>query len=672
MSQTSPAGPLVRSDVPALSQPFELAGKRLKNRIVHASMSTMMARDSMVTDMQIRYYETRAKGGAGMIVTEPHGLADEHFQRTAHKTRAFNDDNLDGLKRWAEAVESHDCRILAQLHHPGRARHHSGRHPHSVAPSALPCDLSWTMGRVLSVDEIRRFVDGVGKSAARLKRCGWSGLELSCGHGHLIHQFMSPWSNIRTDEYGGDWDRRLRFVRELVASVRSQCGLDFIIGLKLPGDDGIPGSIGPDEAALVAALLARDREFDYVCFAMGSHARSLEMHLPDRFGPRLPFRELTARLRAAIPGVPLIALGRITDPAEAEAIVAGGEAEFVGLGRPLVADPAWMIKAERGRTHDIRYCVSCNTCWDTIITDHKPIACVNNPRIGQADEADFWPAPAQAKRRVVVVGAGIAGLEAAWVAAARGHEVTVFGRSSEVGGKARLRTLLPGGETVSSIYDYQMAAALRAGARFELGVEADLDSVLSLRPDAVVLACGSTMVRPHWLAASLAEDGVVPDLREAMAILLPLRSRQRGTAVIYDMDHTEGTYASAEHLSALFDRVVLVTPRNSIADLTSLVLRQGIERRFAERFIETVMLSEIRLGEGFEAGRIECVNVYNGRVTLVDDVVFLAYSTPRAVDNSLAEPLRRAGVAVHLVGDCLSPREYLAATAEGHAAGNAV
>src|SRR5690606_12820788 len=141
---------------------------------------------------------------------------------------------------------------------------------------------------------------------------------------------------------------------------------------------------------------------------------TLDMHVPDRHGPRMPYRELIRGLRAAVPGIPLISLGRITDPAEAEGLLAAGEAELIGLGRPLLADPAWPIKAAAGRTNDIRYCISCNACWDTIITRAAPLACVNNPRVAEPDEVDWWPAPAASRKRVVVVGSGPAGLEAAW------------------------------------------------------------------------------------------------------------------------------------------------------------------------------------------------------------------------------------------------------------------
>jgi len=636
-------------------------------------MSTRMVRRGMVTDEVIRYYANRAKGGAAMIVTEPFGMADEPTQHSGFKTRTWNDDNVEGLKRWADAVEGHDCRLLAQIQHSGRARHDAGRHRGAVGPSVLPCDLSWTMPREMTRDEIRLFIDGVAQSSRRLLRCGFSGVEISAGHGHLFHQFLSPRSNIRIDEYGGDWQGRTRFVAELLTAIRASCGRGFILGLKLPGDDGLPGGIGPAEAAIVAGMLTRSGEADYICFAQGAHASTLEMHVPDRHGPRLPYRKLIAGLRAAVPGVPLVALGRIADPAEAEAILSSGEADLVGIGRALVADPAWLVKAESGRAHDIRYCLSCNTCWDTIVTHQAVIACVNNPRVGKDDEVDWWPAKAPGRRRIVVVGSGIAGLEAAWVAAARGHDVRLFASSAQAGGKARLRSHLPGGEELSSIYDYQLAAAQRAGVRFEFGVDASLGDVLSTSPDAVILAAGARMIRPDWVPADAGEAGLIPDLRDAVAGVLRNRAGkpQPGTAMIFDMDHTEGTYAAAEFFHGQFERVLLVTPRNSLADLCSLVSRQGIERRFSQKGIEVLFLSEPRWSAEVEDGRLACANIHSGRTQWVEDVALITYSTPRASANGLAPGLRGEGIPVTLVGDCRSPGEMLAATAEGHAAGNA-
>jgi 2,4-dienoyl-CoA reductase-like NADH-dependent reductase (Old Yellow Enzyme family) len=652
----------------SLMSPCTLAGKRLRNRLVHASMSTHMAEGAAVTERLVRYYANRAKGGAALIVTEPLSMA--RHQDLPNRVRAWNEDQIAGLERWVKQVEAHDCRLVAQIFERGRGRNVPGRNPDAIGASALPDDLSGTVPRALSIGELERLIEEFAASSARLQRCGFSGVELSASHGHLFHQFFSARANIRTDRYGGDLPGRTRLVAQLVEAIRAQCGKEFIIGLKLPGDDGMPGSVGPQEAAAIASELTRPGNVDYVCFAQGSHGRSLERHVPDAYSPHLPYLALIRQLRRAIPGIPVAALGRITDPAEADAIVKRGDAELVALGRALVTDPAWLLKADAGRAHEIRHCVGCNTCWDRITAQRLPIGCDNNPLVAEPDEVDWRPRRARRQKRVVVVGAGLAGMEAAWVAAARGHGVTVFSRSAQAGGKARLRAQLPGGADLASVFDYQLAAAQRAGLQIEHGVAATLADILALKPDCVVLAAGANMIAPSWLAPEFAP--LVPDLRAAIADVLRLRGRQPGTAVLYDMDHTEGTYAAAELLHERFERVVLVTPRDSIAQSAPLVTRQGILRRLSEKRVDMAVLTELRLDDGFEDARVQCLNVYNGDVRVIDNVAFLSWSTPRAPESGLAGPLRDAGIEVRLIGDCRSARGVLEATSEGHAAGNTI
>ena len=655
-------------DYARLFSPIEIGGKRLRNRIVHAAILTRLAVQGAVSERLIEHTLARARGGAAMIVTEPLGTSHRHNE--AIRVACWNDDGVEGLKRWADAIEGADCRLVGQIQDSGRGRRTPGRNFNAIGASSLPDDLSWTVPYALATDEVEAMIAEIAQSSRRLKQCGFSGVEISAGHGHLFHQFLSPWSNNREDKYGGDFDGRLRIVAELIDAIVALCGNDFMLGLKLPGDDGIAGSIGPDLSGRIAAQLTASGKASYVAFAQGTHNRTLEMHAPDSHYPAMAYMPLYRQLRPSVTGIPLMALGRITDPAEADGIVARGEADLIGLGRPLLTDAGWVNKAASGRARDIRYCVSGNKCWKNN-TENGFLACENNPLLAEGMELKP-PARATVPKTVVVVGAGIAGLEAALAAAERGHQVTVIGRSSQVGGSTRLQAQLPGSEQMSSIYDYQFMAAGRASVRFELGVDASAADVIAMRPDIVLLATGSRMIWPRCLPQDLQASGLILDLRKAMVDVIGRKSRQSGTAVIFDMDATEGTYAAAELLQQRFERAILLTPRDSIAQETSVLARQSILRRFHTSGMSYVVLSEPRWTDDFEQGRLTYQNVYSGKRDSIDNVAFFAYSTPRAPNVELAAPLREAGLDVRLIGDCRVARDALAATSDGYSAGRSL
>ncbi len=654
---------------PHLFSPLKLGPFTLKNRIVHAAMSTRYVENGEVPDDIITYHENRAKGGAAISVTEPMNL--HRRQTNPKRVTVYRRENADGLRRWAEALARHGSLLVAQIQDSGRGRHEVGRNAAAIGASPLPDDISWTIPHELSTSDVEILIDDWAKSSRILKECGFAGVEISAGHGHIFHQFFSSWSNRRTDKFGGDLAGRCRFVTDLIAAVRAATGRDFLIGIKLPGEDGVPNSIGMPEAAAITAMIAATKNIDFLTYCWGSHADSLYQHLPDMHGVRAPYVEKIRQLANHAPGVPVGALGLITDPNEGERFVREGLSDLVMLGRPMVTDPAWGQKAFEGRERQIRYCVSCNTCWHIII-DGGRIQCDNNPRVGTKNEADWWPKPAAKKKKVVVVGSGVAGLEAAWIAAGRGHDVTVLARSGEVGGKTRLHAALPGGENLSSIYDFQFQTAQRFGVKFEFGLDATAADVLALKPDDVVLATGSDMTVPSWVPAEYAEAGFVLDVRSVAREFLRRQQHQDGTAVVYDHDHTAMTYATAELLRKRFDNVIILTPRERIASDEALVNRQSIYDRLPRLGIKIMTNIEPRPLDRLEEAEVVIQNTKSGEMSTLTDVALLTYSTSRRPNDVLERPLRAAGLRVHLVGDCYAPRFVVNATAEGHRVGNLI
>lgn len=650
---------------PHLFSPTQIGTHRLRNRIVHASMSTHYAEGGRVTPRLIDYYVSRARGGASMLVTEP--MAMLSWQTLPTRPAVLSGINTGELARWADAVGAQGGLMLGQIQDNGRGFRSGFRNPSAMGPSALPDDLSWTVPHALLPDEIERMIGELVFSARALQAEGFAGVEISAGHGHIFHQFLAARSNHRDDAYGGDIVRRAKLLVDLIAAIRQSCGTGFIIGVKLPAEDGMEDGIGLAEAARITELVHATGAIDYLTFCWGAHGDTLYEHLPDLHGPRMPYVDRIAELGRSAPGVPLGALGLITDPNEGERIVRDGLADLVMLGRPLVTDPAWGIKAEQGREAQIRYCVSCNTCWH-MINIGRGLLCDNNPRVGAPDEADWKPAPAPVRKRVVIVGGGIAGMEAAWVSAARGHEVTLFSASDEAGGKTRLHALLPGGENLSSIYDYQRLAAERAGATLHWGRRATLEDILALEPDHVVLATGSTPRWPDYLPAEYRGEGFFPDLREAVADLTRIAGRQRGTAVIHDADHGAFTYAAAELLHERFERVVLLTERERLASDEAMVTRQGVYARLCRKGIEFVTSVRPLATSRFEEGEVAYANVYSGREAVIGDVALFTYATSRLPDDELAAPLREAGIDVCAIGDARAPRTVLTATSEGYRA----
>lgn len=642
---------------PRLFSPLQLGRRTLRNRIALPATLTNFGAGHRVTERWINFLAERAKGGAGLIISEVIAVDPAALAHGAIVT-GYEAENEDGFKRTAAAVEGAGACLVAQLWHPGRQQLWSPvRSPKGI--SDQPDAYSWTVPHVMTTDELRQVIDEYVSVAQRLKRCGFGGVELHGAHGYLITQILSPWSNLRTDQYGGSLENRVRFVEEVSDAIRATCGADFVIGLKMPGDEGVAGGIDPDEAARITAALAAHGTLDYFGYSQGNFTNSLENHVPDMHFRRAHFLDIHRKVRPAAAGKPVMAIGRIAMPADAEAALADGAGDLVGITRALIADADWPNKAREGRVQDIRPSSYDNFAWGEIHVG-KPLAEIHNPQLAQTGESSWRPNGATTKKRVVVVGAGPAGMQAARIAAQRGHEVTLFGASRELGGKLRWEAELPGHAEYAHVLSWMERQLLDAGAKLALGKTATPDDILALKPDSVIVATGAHPRAPE----SVAGGESVRDWTGHQA-----QGRSHSTAVLFDMDHSAATYAVADALAARYAKLVLLTPRTQIARNVNYCSAIGVHRRLYEADAEIIFAAE---PVGWRDGVLTWRNVFSGRTRDIPGVALFLWSTPRVADDALAEPLRRAGVDIRLVGDCMAPRNLLCAIHEGEAAAMAI
>jgi 2,4-dienoyl-CoA reductase-like NADH-dependent reductase (Old Yellow Enzyme family)/thioredoxin reductase len=643
-------GPLDLSEnayFPHLFSPLRVGRRTLRNRIALSATTTNYGERNRVTDRWIDFLAERAKGGAGAVITEIIAV-DPAALCQASIVTGYEAENEDGFKRTAEAVEGAGACLIAQLWHPGRQQLWSPvASPKGI--SDQPDAYSWTVPHVMSTAELQQVANEYVAVANRFRRCGFGGVELHGAHGYLITQILSPWSNRRADGYGGSLENRIRFVREVADD-------DFVIGLKMPGDEGVTGGIDPDEAARITAALARPRLLDYFAYSQGNFTLSLENHAPDMHFRRGHFLDIHKKMRLASAGVPVMAIGRIATPAEAEAAIADGVGDLVGMTRALIADADWPAKAREGDVEDIRPSSFDNFAWGEIHVG-KPLAEPHNPQLGRNGESAWRPSGASTRRRIAVVGAGPAGLQAARVVGERGHDVTLFGVSSQVGGKLRWEAGLPGRAEHFPVIAWMERRARGAGVKTELGRAATVGDILAIKPDSVVVATGAHQRRPNDFIGG----GVSARDWKASSN----SGRVEATAVLFDMDHSAATYAVADALARDYRRLVLLTPRQQIARNVNYCSAIGIHRRLYEANAEIVLSAE---PVSFRGGRLTWRNVFTGRTQDLDDVGVFVWSTPRVADDAVANQLHDMGIDTRLIGDCMAPRNLLCAIHEGEAA----
>lgn len=475
------------SAFPRLFSTGRIGRLELRNRILMAPMEKNLALPTgAVTRRYVDYCEARAAGGAALILLESmyvHPAGKNHrYQLGLH-----DDGLVPGYRRLVEACHRHGALVGAELQLAGRETSSAITGTQPVAPSPVPCTAitGGEVPRALAVEEIGALVRTFAEGARRAVAAGFDVVEIHGAHGYLVGQFLSPYANRRDDEYGGDFDRRLRFPVEVIAAVREAVGPAVPILYRLSADEHVPGGLALPDLCRIAPRL-EEAGIDLLDVSAGIYESAPWIVQPMEM-PQACLAPLARELRRAV-GIPVSVAGRISDASVAERVLADGDADFVTLGRALHADPEMPLKSREGRADEVCPCVACLTCSD-LLGRNEPVLCLANTRTGR--ERSYAVRPAGRPEHIVVVGAGPGGLEAARVLALRGHAVTVLERAVEPGGQLLLARLVPGRADLAALPAYLAGAAARAGAEIRCGVEATAQVVLAERPDTVVLATGA-------------------------------------------------------------------------------------------------------------------------------------------------------------------------------------
>lgn len=481
---------------PILSSPIRIGSVDIRNRIISSGYDTVMVNDGHVTDELVAYHEARAAGGVGLIVLQVAGVH-ESARYTSHVLMATDDSCIPGYARLVDAIHSHGTAVFGQIFHPGREITESsdGTTPVALAPSAVPSERFGVIPRAMTNAEVEDVLDGYAAAAARLQRAGVDGVEVVSSHAYLPAQFLNPLTNLRTDDYGGSFDSRLLFLREVIHRVRAATEPGFVVGVRISGDERTHDGLSQSLVIDVCRSLGHEALVDYVSVCAGSSSSlSGALHIA---APMSEAAAYVAPLAAAIKGVmgvPVMVAGRINQPQEAELVLERGQADLCAMTRALICDPEMPHKALTGHHEEIRACIGCNqACMVHFQTGH-PISCIQHPETGR--ERLFGTLKITRRpKSVMIVGGGPGGLKAAAVAASRGHDVTVYEAGRRIGGQVLLAEQLPGRAEFGGAITNLIAETERVGVKFELDTRVEAGLIAQQKPDAVVLATGASPYR---------------------------------------------------------------------------------------------------------------------------------------------------------------------------------
>ena len=644
---------------------LRVGGLALKNRIFSSGHAEAMAEEGKPGPRLRAYHEAKARGGAALTIIGGSTSVHPSSPASAWNMIANHDDSvIAGYRGVADAVHRHDCRVMSQLTHMGRRSQSDVEQMHVLlAPSQIPEKVHREVPHEIEPEQIAMVVRAFGDATRRCREGGLDGVELSFAHNHLVDQFWSPLFNQRTDEYGGPLDNRMRFGFEVLREIRRQVGRDWVVGARISGDEMTPGGLTAADMAEIARRLAASGLVDFLSIVGGAaHTVPLQaLAVPNMSHPRGVFVPIVAAIKAAVPGMPIFHAGRIVDPAHADRVIADGAIDMVGMTRALIADPDLPNKVREGRGDDVRVCVGANEgCIDRIYQG-KPVTCIQNPRTGRELEMGE-PERAAVPKRVLIVGAGVAGLEAARVAALRGHRVTLLERDAQVGGQILVASRAPERAELAGILRYLARQVEKLAIECRLRIEATADSVLAESPDVVIIATGS---HPHVpLLPGLDGKHVVTD-RDVLLDRVEVGER----VILVDDVHTQQGLSTAEHLLDRGRKVdVLSRVFYAGQDVGVTSIAPLYTRLFAKGATFTPH-TELVAVEGSAVVVANALTRSQRRIEGVDTVVLAMGS--RSTD-ALYRALKGKVPVLHAIGDCVAPRGVHQAILEGTRVARAV
>jgi len=645
-----------------LFTPLALGPVVVRNRIVFSAHLTNYAQDGAPSEQHTAYYEARAAGGAGLIVTEEHSThpTDWPYEKMIH---GFDPAVIPGYRRITDAVHRHGTPIFAQINHNGGQGSSMYSRLPLWAPSPVADPLFREVPKAVDAAEIDEIVDGYARVAGHCVEGGFDGIELQCSHSSIVRGFLSPATNRRTDDYGGSLENRSRLLLRLVAAVRRTVGGDVALGVRLCGDELIEGGTTLEDALWVARALEATGAVDYLNTSIGVATATLYMIEASMQVPPAYALWIASALRKAV-SLPVIGVGRFKDPLQADRALRDGHADLIGVVRGQIADPDFAAKARAGHASWIRACLSCNQECVGRMGLNRWLGCIENPRAGR--EAIALAAPPSARRRVVVVGAGAGGMQAAIAAARRGHQVDLYEAQDQPGGQVRVAASVPSRAELGDLVRNQLAEASRLGVRFHFGQRAGADLVVAAGADAVVVATGALPERPWWAGTAAR----VLDVRE----VLEARASPAGRVLVVDELGFHQATSVAELLADRGCALEVVTPAMVVGQDLGVTLDQETwwmkaAAKGISETTDTIVTGLVEREDGALSVELQQHTTGLASERVVDWVVC---ASPPRPDDGLWRELRdrlAPGIALERVGDCVAPRRAHAAVIEGDRVG---